>query len=189
VYQQGEVESRGSCRSISVYDITAGLRFCGDLFERFGGHKQAGGFTIRSDRLAALEERLVEHAASALDGYDLAPSVEIDAEWPLSALKSQEIRWLGKLQPHGVGNEEATLVSRGVCVVESKSVGSDGAHLRLKLKDGGITWPAIAFNWPDERPVEGSRVDVVYSLSSDRYGPSEGGGALQLAVVDLAPSS
>jgi hypothetical protein len=34
----------------------------------------------------------------------------------------------------------------------------------------------------------GSRVDVVYSLSADRYGPGEQGGALQLQVQDLAPS-
>ena len=189
VYQQGETESRGSCRSISAYDITSGLRFCGELFERYGGHKQAGGFTIRSDRLQALEERLIGHAAAALEGYDLTPVIDVDGEWPLRELRSQEIRWLGKLQPHGIGNEEATLLSRGVTVVEARGVGADSAHLKLKLKDGGVTWPAIAFNWQDEQPPEGSRIDLVYSLSSDRYGSAEGGGALQLSVVDLAPSA
>jgi single-stranded-DNA-specific exonuclease len=188
VYQKGEVESRGSCRSISEYDITSGLRACGDLFERFGGHKQAGGFTIRNEHLDALGPRLIEHAGRALDGFDLAPSVNIDAEWPLNALRSQEIRWLGKLQPHGVGNQEAKLLSRGVTVVESRTLGEDGRHLRLKLKDGAVAWPAIAFGWEGETPAEGSRVDIVYSLSSDRYGPSEQGGALQLGVIDLAPS-
>jgi single-stranded-DNA-specific exonuclease len=188
VYQQGENESRGSCRSINEYDITAGLRACGDLFERFGGHRLAGGFTIRSDRLAALQGRLVEHAGQALEGLDLAPKVDIDAEWPLQELRSQEIRWLGKLQPHGIGNQEAKLLSRGVTVVEARGVGEDGRHLRLKLKDGNVVWPAIAFGWEGAVPDEGSRVDVVFSLSADRYGPSEGGGALQLAVVDLAPS-
>jgi single-stranded-DNA-specific exonuclease len=115
--------------------------------------------------------------------------VDIDAEWPLQSLRSQEIRWLGKLQPHGVGNQEAKLLSRGVTVVESKTLGEDGRHLRLKLKDGAVVWPAIAFSWESEAPAEGARVDVVYSLSADRYGPSEQGGALQLGVVDLAPSS
>ena len=38
-------------------------------------------------------------------------------------------------------------------------------------------------------PVAGDRADIVYSFSADRYGPSDGGGALQLTVVDLAPSA
>ena len=188
VYQQGESESRGSCRSIVEYDITGGLRACGDLFERFGGHKQAGGFTILSNRLAELEDRLLEHAARALQGYDLTPTLEIDAEWPLNELRSQEIRWLGQLEPHGQGNPQATLLSRDVSVVEAKTVGQGDRHLRLKLKSGAVVWPAIAFGWQGELPVEGSHVDVVYSLSSDRYGPSENGGALQLGVLDMAPS-
>lgn len=185
VYQRGESESRGSCRSIAAYDITGGLRSCGDLFERYGGHKQAGGFTIRNERLPALEERLLEHAASQLDGLDLAPALEIDAEWPLNALRSQEIRWLAKLQPYGVGNPDVLLLSRDVTVVEAKGVGEDGRHLKLKLRSGPVVWPAIAFGWDAPLPEPGSHVDLVYSLSADRYGPSEGGGALQLTVVDL----
>jgi hypothetical protein len=39
-----------------------------------------------------------------------------------------------------------------------------------------------------EPPEEGTHVDLVYSLSADRYGPSENGGALQLAVLDMAES-
>ncbi len=189
VYQGGEAESRGSCRSIAEYDITGGLRACRDLFERFGGHHQAGGFTIRNDHLEALAERLVAHAGAALAGCDLSPTLDVDAEWPLTALRSQEIRWLAKLQPHGQDNREATLLSRRVSVAEAKPVGEEGRHLRLKLKDGAVSWPAIAFDWQAEAPPEGSRVDVVYSLSADRYGPSEQGGALQLSVLDLAPSA
>ena len=126
---------------------------------------------------------------SALQGFDLTPTLDIDAEWPLNELRSQEIRWLGKLQPHGQGNPEATLLSRDVSVVEAKTVGEGDRHLRLKLKSGPVVWPAIAFGWEGEVPAEGSHVDVVYSLSSDRYGPSENGGALQLSVLDLAPSA
>ena len=189
VYQRGDEESRGSCRSIHDYDITAGLRACGDLFERFGGHKQAAGFTIRNDRLDALEDRLLGHAAERLADVDLSPSLEIDAEWPLSALRSQEIRWLAKLQPHGIANEEAVLLSRGVVVVEARPVGEAGRHLRLKLKDGAVGWAAIAFDWGADAPAEGGRVDVAFSLSADRYGPSDGGGALQLRVLDLTPSA
>jgi single-stranded-DNA-specific exonuclease len=188
VYQKGAAESRGSCRSITEYDITNGLRSCGELFERFGGHHQAAGFTIRNDRLDALEAALVEHAGQQLAGFDLTPTLDIDAEWPLADLRSQEIKWMNKLQPFGQGNPEVSLLSRNVLVADAKLVGQDGRHLRLRLKSGNVTWPAICFNHESACPEPGSQIDLVYSLSSDRYGPVEGGGALQLTVLDFAPS-
>jgi single-stranded-DNA-specific exonuclease len=187
VYQIGPEESRGSCRSIPAYDITSGLRHCGSLFERYGGHRQAGGFTIRNNHLQELEERLVEHAAVSLLGVDLTPTLDIDAEWPLTDLRGQEIQWLNKLQPFGQGNPEVRLLSRGVLVAESSRVG-EGGHARLKLKEGA-TWPAIAFNYEGDLPPEGSRVDLVYTMSPDRYGPTGNGGALQLQVLDMTPSA
>jgi single-stranded-DNA-specific exonuclease len=187
VYQKGPEESRGSCRSIPTYDITSGLRHCGNLFERYGGHKQAGGFTIRNNHLEELEERLLEHAGVSLLGVDLTPTLDIDAEWPLTDLKGQEIQWLNKLQPIGQGNPEVRLLSRGVLVTEAKTVG-DGTHARLKLK-AGATWPAIAFNYEGPLPAEGSSIDMVYTMSADRYGPTGNGGALQLQVLDMIPSA
>lgn len=186
VYQRGATESRASCRSIPDYDIVSGLRACADLFERFGGHRQAGGFTILNDRLPELEQRLLEHAAAGLDGYDLTPSLEIDAEWPLANLRTQEFRWLNSLQPHGQGNPGPRLLSRDVRVVEARGVGEEGRHLKLKLKAGPVVWPAIAFNWDGAIPAEGSLADAVYGFSADRFGPGEQGGALQLIVEDLA---
>jgi hypothetical protein len=83
-------------------------------------------------------------------------------------------------------------------------VGSDGHHLRLKLRDGPVVWPAIAFGMgeplstegdgqelvgPDPRlPEAGSLIDVVYSVSADRraFGGSDN---LELEVLDFVPSA
>jgi single-stranded-DNA-specific exonuclease len=188
VFQMGAEYSRGSCRSIPEYDIVSGLRACGDLFERFGGHRQAGGFTVSNARLPELERRLMEHATTALSGVELGPVVEIDAEYQLGNVRSQEIRWLGKLQPHGMANPDPTLLSRDVGVLDAWTVGEDGRHLRLKLKDGNVTWSGILFGWEGDAPAPGSRADVVYSFAADRYGPRyEGAGSpMQLTLVDLA---
>ena len=184
VYQRGEKVSRGSGRSIPEFDVAAALRGCGDLFLRVGGHQQAAGFTADNAHLPAIKERLIAHAEEHLSGLDLAPVVEVDAEIGLRELGREEIRWLAKLAPHGVGNPEPALLSRGVTVADYRVVGSDGKHLRLTLKDGYATWPAIAFGLGDARVSVGQRIDVVFSLSSDRRD-----GSLQLTVHDLAPST
>jgi uncharacterized protein YfaS (alpha-2-macroglobulin family) len=53
-----------------------------------------------------------------------------------------------------------------------------------RLKDGYVTWPAIAFGLGDVAISEGQRIDVLFSLSSDRRD-----GSLQLTVHDLLPST
>jgi single-stranded-DNA-specific exonuclease len=184
VYQRGEKVSRGSGRSIPEFDVAAALRTCDSLFLRVGGHQQAAGFTADNDRLPEIKERLVAHAEERLGGLDLSPVVEVDAEIGLRELGREEIRWLAKLGPHGAGNPKPTLLSRGVTVADWRVLGSDGKHLRLTLKDGYATWPAIAFGLGDVRVSVGQRVDVVYSLSSDRRD-----GSPQLTVHDLAPST
>jgi single-stranded-DNA-specific exonuclease len=94
---------------------------------------------------------------------------------------------MNKLQPFGQGNPDVMMLSRDVLVADASLVG-EGKHLKLKLKAGPVTWPAICFRWDGDVPAPGSHVDVVFSMSADRFGPSGNGGALQLTVVDLAPS-
>jgi single-stranded-DNA-specific exonuclease len=187
VFQRESLESRGSCRSIPEYDIVAGLRSCGDLFERFGGHRAAAGFTLRNDRLREFDQRLTEHAARELEGIDLTPALEVDAEWALAQVRGQEIKFLERVGPFGKDNPRVTLLSRNVLVCEASARGADGRHLRMKLKDGNVTWPAIAFGMGEFVPAVGARIDVVYSIDDDRYGPDMGGSTpLQLHVEDFA---
>jgi len=184
VYQHGEVESRASCRSIDEFHITDALRARPELFERFGGHRAAAGFTALNDNLPAIKEHLLARAAEKLAGLDLRPAVDIDAELPLASLRGEEIRWLARMAPHGIGNPEPVFLSRNVLVLERQAVGADAAHLRLKLRDGAVVWPAIAFRHDGDGIEEGTRVDVVYSLGADRM-ISDG---LQLRVLDVRPA-
>lgn len=184
-YERGAQTSRASARSIPEFDVTAALRTCPELFERFGGHRMAAGFTARNENLPAIKERLIAHAEEALHDLELTPSIDIDAELPLSALRGEEIRWLRRMAPYGVGNAEPTFLSRNVLVAERRAVGQDGRHLRLKLRDGALIWPAIAFRQEGDGIDEGAHIDVVYSISADRRTSD----ALELRVLDLRPAA
>lgn len=182
VYQRGESESKGSCRSIPEFDIMGALGRQAHLLARYGGHPRAAGFTVANANLAALMRGLLEQAARELAGVELSPPLAIDAELPLGRLRGEDIRWLQRFQPHGQGNPEPTFLSRGVSVAEARLLGNNGQHLRLKLKDGPVTWPAIAFGMGERAVESGQRVDVVYSLASERRGDD----ALELRIKDFA---
>ncbi len=179
VYEKGDELSRASCRSIDEFHITDALRARHDLFVRFGGHRAAAGFTVETARLEEVREHLVAHAERELAGRELAPVLEIDAQWPLRQLRGEEIRWLMKLGPFGVGNPVPAFLSRGVTVTECRVVGNGERHLKLKLRDGSTTWPAMAFDMGDAFMEPGERIDIVYTLDA------RADGTLDIRVEDM----
>jgi single-stranded-DNA-specific exonuclease len=190
VYERGEATSRASCRSILEFDITAALRRHADLMIRFGGHRAAAGFTAKNADLQALKQAMLDEAARELAGVDLTPVIDVDAAIPLRRVNGDLIRQLSRMAPFGQENPIPTFLSRGLEIVDVKIIGDEGHHLRLKLKDGRATWPAIAFgvgadNIEAMNPQPGQHYDVVYSFTADRGA----NGGLELMVQDLAPSA
>jgi single-stranded-DNA-specific exonuclease len=182
---QGDEFTRASCRSITEFHITQALDQCAELMEHHGGHAAAAGFTIRNEKLPALLEKLKAIAAQQLSDVPLRPTLEVDLEVKLWELKAELLRYLDLLQPTGVGNPQATFVSRNLRVLRSRTVGTEKTHLRLTVADERITYDAIAFrhgHWASQMP---SRVDLLYNFEMNEY---NGQRSLQLNVRDIKPA-
>jgi single-stranded-DNA-specific exonuclease len=182
VYERGPETSRASARSIPEFDIVSAIRKEKELLVRHGGHRAAAGFTVPNENIDLLRDRLINTAAETLRGEALRPLLEIDAEVPLSQLTGLEIKGLMRFEPCGQGNRKPVLLSRGVRLVNAKPVGADQSHLKLTVKDGLATWPAIAFRQADA--VLAETVDIVYSLSRDWRSER-----VELEILDIAPTS
>ncbi len=177
VMEQGAETSRGSARSISGFSIVDALTECGgnELFEKFGGHSMAAGFTIRNDRLALFQERLLAIAARILTPELLAPKLQYDAELPLRQVTCDLVDQVAELAPFGQGNPEPLWVSRGVIVASQHIMGGERQHLKLRLHDGrGL--PLDALMWGQaaraaEFPV-GARLDVAYRAEINEWNGS-----------------
>ena len=186
VFEMGKELSRGSARSIPEFDIIAALTQCSDLLSRFGGHPMAAGFTVPTENLIHLQERLAEIAASQLAKLDLRPLITIDAELPLSSLQGRAFHMMQQLAPFGCANPLPTFLSRGVKVMEYRSVGAGGQHLRLKLREGNVTWDGVAFRMGHLIDEGTPHLDIVYNLEVDRWRGEE---MLQLNILDFAPAT
>jgi single-stranded-DNA-specific exonuclease len=182
VFERGPETSRASARSIPVFDITKAIRKEKELLVRHGGHRAAAGFTVRNENIDLLRDRLINTAAEQLSEADLQRVFEIDAETPLSALTGLEVKGLMRFEPCGNGNRKPVLLSRGVRVTRSKLVGAAQEHVHLTVKDGPLTWPAIAFRQADSEMA--GEIDIVYSLSRE-WGSEQ----LKLEILDFAPSA
>ena len=183
VVKTGKQTSTGSCRSIPEFNITQALKQCQSLLSHFGGHPQAAGFTLPTRNLPRLKEALLRIASTKLAGVDLRPHLDIDAEVTLPKLAGDTFSSLQKLAPFGKGNPAPTFISRKVEVIDLRVIGSNGAHLKLKLRQDGTTWDGIAFHAGTCSRGVASPLDIVYNLEVDSWYGAE---RLRLNILDLA---
>jgi single-stranded-DNA-specific exonuclease len=185
VIRTAELTSSGSCRSIPEFNIILALNRCRSLLTEFGGHSQAAGFTLPTENLPHLQEALSNLATTELAGVRLQPRLDIDAEVTLPDLNGKTLRAIQQLAPFGQGNPAPAFLSHGVEVVDCSTMGSNGGHLRLKLKQGGRAWDGIAFRLGNHLAEVCSPLDIVYNLEVDRW---QGEERLRLNILDFAPT-
>ena len=63
-------------------------------------------------------------------------------------------------------------------------MGSNGDHLRLKLKQDGTVWGAVGFGLGNYLAEVSPLIDIVYNLEVDRWGGEE---RLRLNIIDFSP--
>ena len=182
VIRTGEQVSSGSCRSIPEFNIILALNQCSNLLTRFGGHSQAAGFTLPTKNLARLQQTLLQLATSQLAGVDLRPHLDIEAEVRLPDFSGETFQIIQKLAPFGRGNPIPTFLSRAVEVVDCRTMGNGGEHLRLKLRQGGTVWDGVGFGLGNSLAEVSSPLDIVYNLEIDRWGGEE---RLRLNILDF----
>lgn len=184
VAEVGDEETHGSARSIPEFNITAALDDCRELLVRHGGHAAAAGFTVKNENLETLRQRLEQAAAAELADRDLAPSLTIDAEVQLASFDFALVEQLAQLEPCGYANPQPVFASAGLEVVAARTVGADGKHLKLAVRDprSRSVWDAIAFRMGEWRSELPHRIDLAYAVEVNEF---NGRKSLQLNVKDI----
>ncbi|MFH1646783.1 MAG: single-stranded-DNA-specific exonuclease RecJ [Chloroflexota bacterium] len=185
VVHTADTVSHGSCRSIPEFNIIEGLNRFSHLLSRYGGHAAAAGFTLPTKNLPQLEEGLAAVVAEGLAGVELRPHLDIDAVLTLPELGGDTYPVTQLLAPFGIGNPVPIFLSRGVEVLERRTMGNSGEHLRMKLRQGGAVFDGVAFRLRGHLDEIAGRVDVVYNLEIDRWG---GRNQLRLNILDFKGS-
>jgi len=183
----GKETSAGSCRSIPEFNINNAVTRCRNLLSQFGGHAQAAGFSLPTEKLAEFVESISQIAEEELTGVELRPHLEIDAEVRLSELTGDTFSTIQKLAPFGSGNPSPIFLSRGVRVIGCQQIGNNGQHLKMKVKQGDTLWNAIAFRLGESiSKVLNQPLDFVYNLELNYWRGVE---TIRLNILDFTPSN
>ena len=162
--QDGDV-CVGSARSIPGVNIHQAMSACRDLFVRFGGHAQAAGLTIEKKNVPEFRRRLSQAIAEQAEAEAFIPTEEYDLELELSEMTEELVDAFSAMQPTGFGNPAPVFCVRGVHTTEVRTIGKEGAHLRMKLAQGSDMRSAIGFRMGERLNTLPEVVEAILSLS------------------------
>lgn len=176
----------GSARSIENFNLHDALEDSAELFEKFGGHAAACGFTIKRENIDALREKLNKYAAQILSDEDLIPELKIDAVVSSQTMNLETVNELKKLEPYGAGNPKPKFVTKDLFLVDEPFVMKE-KHLKLKLKDEkGKQFEAVWWDGVDKSKGQTlkakTRIELAYTPEANTW---NGNTRLQLVVEDL----
>jgi single-stranded-DNA-specific exonuclease len=183
---QGEVAT-GSCRSVAGYSIIEALHRQADMLQRFGGHDQAAGLTIRCEQIDSLREALNDDARQGPLALPIDPSLQIDADLPEAEVTLETARLIMRLSPFGVDNPEPVFRVNGVRILRAETMGSDGAHLRIgwRGRAGEVRSPFFGAGWRLRELAPGRRYDLACTLSVSHWN----GPRVEAKVLDFRPAA
>ena len=155
----------GSARSIPGVNIHDAMSTCRDLFVRFGGHAQAAGLTIEAKNVPEFRRRLSEAIRAQAAPEAFIPTEEYDLELELSEMTEAFVDAFSAMQPTGFGNPAPVFCVRGVHTTDVRTIGKDGAHLRMRLAQGGEMRSAIGFRMGDRAADLPEIIEAIITLS------------------------
>ncbi len=162
---------KGSGRSISEFNLHAGLQECSEILNSFGGHRQAAGLSLEHEALEPLRQRFHEAVIAQIGETPLEPRLKVDAEIGFGPLDYTLLKELEMLQPFGIGNPEPVFASPLLKVRHCSIFGKKHVALDLTDPESGKTLRAKAWRMADKISPEvvGSPMRVAFSPKIDTY--------------------
>jgi single-stranded-DNA-specific exonuclease len=186
--EKGEKMIRGSARGIPEFHVFEALKFSADLLKKFGGHKAAGGFSLKAENLDEFRSRLSEFAHQCLEIQHLKPLVKVDVETDLKLINLDLYQQIDWLHPCGIQNDPPIFWTANARIIQQRLIGK--GHIKLTLSQEQTAEnklailpkiDAIAWRWGDYFPLP-QKVDIAYKLRENTW---NGHTAVELEIVGM----
>lgn len=184
VISTAEEPAKGSVRSISGVNIIDVLRNFEDLFESLGGHPMAAGFSIESDKIDTLINKLEDYSEENITEENLEEVLKIDLEIPMNLVTEDLLNRLKKLHPHGIGNKNPLFCSKNVGITAVNVFGRARNHVSIRFSYEDRFYKGVFFGRADlaEEYKIGDLVDIAFAVKENHY---NGNTYLDLILQDI----
>ncbi len=175
----------GSARSVNGFDLYQAIEQCGDLLEKFGGHKYAAGLTMDRINLPAFQQRFEEVVAATITDEMLTPVVEIDLPVTFDAITPGFISVLKQMAPFGPDNQRPVFEAKNIYVLNSLATFKD-KHLRFLAGQHGSDnfFNAVGFDQIDHyhQMQSGDSFNMAFTIEENTF---NGSTTVQLRIKDI----
>jgi single-stranded-DNA-specific exonuclease len=162
----------GSARSVHGFDLYEAIEACGDLLEKFGGHKHAAGLTLDPENLQAFVQKFEETVKAKLKGQKPTPVLEIDLQIPLDVIQPKFVNLLKQMAPFGPENMNPVFVAKDVQVCRTPTLMKE-KHLRFTVKQRGgvLELPVVAFDFAHyfEHLTTGKFFEMAFVIEENKF--------------------
>ena len=145
---------KGSARSIVGFDIGSNIikAVQSGILIKGGGHKMAGGFSIKKNKLTEFEDFIIKNYEKTKLDVSKGMNLYLDSTIAPSALNEDFYNKINILAPFGSGNNEPKFMIENLNLINSQIVGLKHIKAILKGKDGTVfnTFTANAKDSPLE---------------------------------------
>ena len=183
ISQDGEL-GKGSARSIPGFNIFEAMSKHSSIFEKYGGHEMAAGFTILTERIDELRDCMNKEAEKIMGMDKPIPEVFVDYKLMPTDITLDTVRQLKLMEPFGTGNTSPVFVYRDLMVTSSRAVGNESKHLSLRVNDGINEIKCIAYNFGSMQKLLsfGSKIDIICTVENNIWNGMEN---VQLNIKDI----
>lgn len=173
---------KGSARSIDGINLFEVMQSCGELFDKFGGHAQAAGFSLPEGKIDALAEALNASVPFSMNDEVFTPKIKAEGLLTAKDVNYKLLDELALMEPFGMGNPKPNFVYRNMLVEDAKLIGKDKTHIKLMLSDQQRIFDAVGFQMAELLPVKKTSVDVMAQLERNEF---RGVQSIQLMIKDI----
>jgi single-stranded-DNA-specific exonuclease len=177
-------KTKGSARSVPGFHLVEALWARPEIFDKFGGHAFAAGFTLPTERLDDLRQHMNEYWRAHQPADDAARMAADVEAGDLEQLNWSMLNHFAMLEPFGSGNPEPLIELHGVRADQAATMGTSGQHLRMTLRDDvGGRMRSVGFGMGERLAgLERSPLRVRGYLNINEY---QGAKSLQLMIKEI----
>ena len=156
-----------------------------DLFEARNGNLTLGAEMFEADNQLILDEYLAELITETKfeEEARLWKNYTTDYKPLVLFAKENKLAFIATNIPRRYAN---SVFKQGVDVLDRRTMGNTGEHLRMKLRQDDSVWDCVAFRLSNHQDELSSRLDIVYNVEVDNWG---GKNRLRLNILDFKSSA
>ncbi|MEO0294284.1 MAG: single-stranded-DNA-specific exonuclease RecJ [candidate division WOR-3 bacterium] len=172
---------RGSGRSIPGFNITDCIKGLSHFLEKFGGHSQACGFSIKRENIEDFKNAFVKEVERRMEGKISLKELFIDFPLSLYWVDEKLVRNIEELGPFGIGNPKPVFAAQDIELVCSPNIVGNN-HLKFVFKDKDKYFSGIGFSLGDKISSikDSKKVSIAYTPFVDDWT-----GKVSLRIYDV----